>query len=283
LVTVVGHGAYWEWKQSNIEKEKINIEHQKQALDLRDKIFNSFNEINELSIEYLTVSKNDTIFELKKILIKEKFNLLSDDIRTYEESLAKIENRKVRSINYPYPFKDITPPSAPSSKIKITVSETWTRILLKNIPPLLFSLFLFWKFKSIHKHINRNNKKYLLGMALLDILCFLAYLPTPDTILNLANIINFKELWKPLLLMSLIFSSYGLLRARVWAYWLYYMQFPIRLFINIYTFWFIYYSFDAFYILPENVKIVLVMTSIFLESCRLFATIQIHKNCDKRI
>ncbi len=277
--TIFGGGIYWQYKQNIIENEKLNIEHEKQSIDLRDKIFNSYNRINELSIRYVTISKKDKISELKKYQIKKTFELLSEDIRSYEKKLAIIEHRKPRNINFPYPFKD-APPSTPSNvsvKVKIGITDVINIAL-----PVILPILLFIRFGIIRSHVKRNTYRYLNSMSILDIICFSVYLLVLITSENQSDLYNtsVKIIFFIILLALLLIGTYGLFRKRTWSYWLYYLQYPIKIWLGIYSFWFIYEFFDCIFTLSTSANIGLTMLCIFLETFRFLFTAHIHINSE---
>lgn len=280
ISALIGSGAYWQYKKSKTDEKRIEIEYIKQSVELRDKINNSLIKINSLSTEYVSIKNNDEISELRRKQIKSEFDVLKNDIWEYENQLAKIENRNMRQIDYPYPFEDTTPPGSPF-KISLKIEKSLRDIIFKNVVTLIIVIVIFRKFGALKRHISRNSKKYIYLMVFLDLFCFIAYFPQQEFIqpfIYLKLPYSGPHEWIiNLLRLSFLVSALALLLKRSFGFFLYYVQVPLRLWFGIYSFWFVCYFLDWTIELPALAKTYLIILCIFLEGVRLMATIIIHK------
>ena len=89
----------WKWKEARLGEEKQQLEHLKQAIDLRDKIEDKLAKL--VTLAGIIREEKD---QRRKIEITMQFDLIKDDLTENEIKLADLENRKPRDI-----FKTLVP------------------------------------------------------------------------------------------------------------------------------------------------------------------------------
>lgn len=115
LVTLLGNGAFWQYSQYRIEKQRIEIETEKHSIErisvaikLREKLNHVFYKITKLAEEYqnalLAESEGKSkigsfTIEQRILLLNTELDQLVDDFQVAEANLAKLENRQPRKIN----------------------------------------------------------------------------------------------------------------------------------------------------------------------------------------
>ena len=111
---LLGTGAVWQWFNLQLEKQKNELEITRVSVELRDNIQSKLIKLFDIGIEYL---KEENI--PKKSRLKIQFDLVKDDLKTFEGRLAKVENREPRRI-FDIPFPEI--PKKPSG---IGIEGSW--------------------------------------------------------------------------------------------------------------------------------------------------------------
>jgi hypothetical protein len=114
--SLLGSGAIWQWKQSQIAIKNQEMERVVKTTALRKDINDLYRKIIELSNEYITVrdqySKTPMPDLNNKILqLKSQLDLLKEDFRVFEGKLANLEDRQPRAINIE--FIPPLPPTGP--------------------------------------------------------------------------------------------------------------------------------------------------------------------------
>jgi len=99
---------FWKWKESRLGEEKLQLEHLKQTIDLRDKIEDKLAKLVMLA-GVIREEKDKT----RKIEMTMQFDIIKDDLISNENKLADLEKRKSRDI-----FKGLVPP--PPSGIRLS-------------------------------------------------------------------------------------------------------------------------------------------------------------------
>jgi hypothetical protein len=137
LATLLGNGALWNYWQSQIEKERIKLEVEKQRLEsmaasteLRGKLAEVLYKVSSLAGEYheilATEQKGEEAIGVYPIghkikLLDEQVDQLLSDYEAIEANVAKIEGRQPRKLNVNL-FKPPPPPPMPQS---IRIEGKW--------------------------------------------------------------------------------------------------------------------------------------------------------------
>jgi len=284
--TLLGSGAIWQWFNVNLAEAQLELNKQKHIIELRDKIEDSLFKINRLSRESLNIKGSSKISEFKKNQIKSESELLIQDLMEFEKQLAKLENRATRHIAIPSPFPDKIPPSKPKIGI-VTIERSFWEIFrdysIIYFAPLIIVLIIVLKTNLLSRYISRIPSHLITVFASIDLLGFIGYLPEPHTFKSLVSCTDLKVWGSIFLLFSFLISAYGFFRKRIWAFWLYYGQFALRLALKIYSFWFIYYFFYLIMTMPRYLTIAITSLIVLLEYCRLVITIYLHRLKKKTI
>jgi len=130
VATLLGNGACWEYRQSQIERERIKLEADKQRLDsmatlieLRGKLADVLYKLSSLVGEYheILVAEREGQKRIgaypinhKRKLLDEQVDLLLLDYETIETNVAKLEGREPRKLNVNL-FKPPPPPTLPQN------------------------------------------------------------------------------------------------------------------------------------------------------------------------
>lgn len=112
--SLLGSGAIWQWKQSQIAAKNQEMDKVMKTTALRKDINDLYYKITELSNQYITARDqysrtpgpelNNRIIQLKSQL-----DLLKEDFKVLEGKVAALEGRAPRAINI-----DFIPPSPPT-------------------------------------------------------------------------------------------------------------------------------------------------------------------------
>ena len=114
LGTLLGSGSIWQWKNSELDARKQQIEGVQKLTELRKQENDLYRDIIELSDEYITAadqySKAPTQALNRQIhQLSARLDVIKDDFRTLEGNLSRLEGRAPRTIPL-----DFVPPGAPS-------------------------------------------------------------------------------------------------------------------------------------------------------------------------
>lgn len=113
LGTLFGSGSIWQWKSSELDARKQQIEGVQKLTELRKQENDLYRDIIGLSNEYITAadqySRGPTQGLDRQIhQLRARLDVIKDDFRTLEHNLARLEGRAPRTIPL-----DFIPPSAP--------------------------------------------------------------------------------------------------------------------------------------------------------------------------
>jgi len=279
--TFLGSGAIWQWFNVNLAEAQLELNKQKHIIELRDRIEDSLFKINRLSRESLNIKDSSKISKFKKAQIKSESEVLIQDLMEFEKQLAKMENRAIRHIVIPSPFPDKILPSKPKIAIMTIEQSSFEKFRDYSIiyfAPLIIVLIIVLKTNLLSRYISRTPSQIITIFASLDLLGFIGLLPEPHTFKSLVSCTDLRVWGSIFLLSSFLISAYGFFRKRIWAYWLYYGQFALRLTLRIYSFWFIYYFFYLIMTMrPRYLTIAITSLIVLLEYCRLIITIHLHR------
>jgi len=102
---LLGTGVVWQWFNLQLEKQRNELEIIKVSIELRDNIESKLIKLFDIGIEYL---KEEDIS--KKSRLKIQFDLVKDDLKTFENRLAKVENREPRR-TFDIPLPEVKKPT----------------------------------------------------------------------------------------------------------------------------------------------------------------------------
>jgi len=111
---LLGTGAVWQWFNLQFEKQRNELDIIRVSIELRDNIESKLIKLFDIGIEYL---KEEDI--PKKSRLKIQFDLVKDDLKTFENRLAKVENREPRRTF------DIPLPEVPKKPTGIGIEGSW--------------------------------------------------------------------------------------------------------------------------------------------------------------
>ncbi len=120
IILIFGNGLMWQINQAELEKSKLNFEKEKESINIRTKIDETLNEIIKLSNDIYKLEKSNKLTKMQLKIFKSRYDLLSENLRKYQESLEKISDYKIKNFNIPNPLSkyfDYKPPSPPKGLI----------------------------------------------------------------------------------------------------------------------------------------------------------------------
>ena len=137
LATLLGNGALWEYRQSQIEKQRMHLEAERrkiesmaEAIQLREKLTEVLYKLSSLVGEYheILTAKNTGQEKIGVYPIKHKMKLLEaqvdhllSDYEAVEANVANLEGRQPRKLNAGH-FKPPPPPIMPQN---IRIDGKW--------------------------------------------------------------------------------------------------------------------------------------------------------------
>ena len=134
LATLFGNGALWEYKQSQIEKQRVELETEKHRLaasiELRGKLTEVLYKVSSLAGEYHEILMAERTGQEKigvyptkhkKKLLDAQVDQLLSDYEAIEANVAKLEGRQPRKLNANL-FKPPLPPKLPQN---IRIDGKW--------------------------------------------------------------------------------------------------------------------------------------------------------------
>lgn len=89
LGTLLGSGAIWNWKNSQIELSRLQMESAKTSIELRDKK-------NELLIDIIMYNSNSAKRKANYTL----YRSIIDDFNMIEKNLAVLEEREAKTVDF---------------------------------------------------------------------------------------------------------------------------------------------------------------------------------------
>jgi hypothetical protein len=137
LATLLGNGALWEYRQSRIEKQRVELETEKRRLEsmaasieLRGKLTEVLYKVSSLAGEYHEILMAERTGQEKigvyptkhkRKLLDAQVDQLLSDYEAIEANVAKLEGRQPRKLNANL-FKPPPPPILPQN---IRIDGKW--------------------------------------------------------------------------------------------------------------------------------------------------------------
>ena len=169
ILLFFGEGLFWQFDQTELEKQKFAFEREKETSNLRNNIDNNVNLIIELSNEIYKKELEGKISNGELDLFKTRYDLLRDNLGHYQSSLQKLTSQRFK-FNIPNPLKKyfINEYMVPSKPTNITISRQERSLfnyiiqtnLLTFISLLIFIVFITYFLTKIHvqRKCHKNKK-----------------------------------------------------------------------------------------------------------------------------
>jgi hypothetical protein len=94
--TLIGSGAFWQYENLTLEKDQTAKEYRDYRFKLLQHIISLSNEYNTAVDSYYKLQNPDTLRKIEQLITQ--LDVLTNDFKTLESSLSKLENRAPEKI-----------------------------------------------------------------------------------------------------------------------------------------------------------------------------------------